>query len=126
MFTTLRFLSCLFLLSACTLNANSLVSPLPLTNKTTPKTVLLLAHRWTSKALLLDLHVDGSFEGRSGSSEDLYGLWEVDKHRKTLLLQNDPMDEEVFQRQYTIVEVSFDRLRLKDAAGKFFALSLVE
>lgn len=126
MFTTLRFLSCLFLLCTFTLNANNLVFSLSLANKTAPKTVLLLAHRWTSKTLLLDLHVDGSFEGRFGSNEELYGLWEVDKQRKTLLLQNDPIDEEVFQRQYTIVEVSFDRLRLKDASGKFFALSLVE
>lgn len=91
-----------------------------------PSTVLLLAHHWKSKALSLDLKVDGSFEGRLGDGETWYGLWEMKADRKTLLLVNDPMDEEEFQKQYEVVEVSFDRLRLKDNTGKIIALYLVE
>lgn len=90
------------------------------------KTVLLLAHKWESKTLLLDLDVDGSFEGRLASGSEFYGLWEMKSDRKTLLLYNDPLDEEEFQYQYEVVEVSFDKLRLRKPDGKAIALYLAE
>ncbi|MGH1337015.1 MAG: hypothetical protein ACRBFS_12895 [Aureispira sp.] len=126
MFTVLRLFS-YFLLSTSIPTTTSIVDFLPpVVEHSVSKTVLLLAHHWTSKALMLDLNVDGSFEGRLSSGEELYGLWEVHSNRKTLLLQNDPLDEEEFQQQYTIVEVSFDRLRLKDTAGKTVTLYMAE
>lgn len=93
---------------------------------TSPKTVLLLAHKWESKTLLLDLDVDGSFEGRLASGAEFYGLWEMKSDRKTLFLYNDPLDEEEFQYQYEVIEVSFDKLRLRKPSGKAIALYLVE
>lgn len=91
-----------------------------------PQTVLMLAHRWECKALLLDLKVDGNFEGRFGQESGYYGLWNLEKDRKTLTLQHDPLDEEEFKYQYEVVQISFDTLRLKNKAGKIITLYLKE
>ncbi len=123
-FRVLFFL--LFLSNAASVAASAAL-PLPTTLYSAPSTVLLLAHRWEAKSIYLDLDVNGTFEGRLADGAALYGLWEMKSDRKTLLLTNDPMDEEEFEKRYQVVDVSFDQLRLKDTtSGKTTTLYLAE
>jgi hypothetical protein len=120
------FLSLLLFFFLC---SNAMAGPpkaAPATTVAAPSTVLLLAHRWEAKSTVLDLNIDGTFEGRLPNGAELYGLWEMKQDRKTLVLVNDPTDEEEFEVRYQVLEVSFDQLRLKDEQGETTTLYLSE
>lgn len=121
--------SILTLLMFCTSNtleASSILIP-----KQTPlliqeDTYLLLAHKWESGKVFLDLNINGSFEGDINGQSDLYGNWEIVNDQKTLILTNSPEDEEEFRFEYTLSNVSFDSITLVDKKGKSIVLEIAD
>lgn len=79
-------------------------------------TFLLLAQPWTSDSIFLDLKINGQFEGRI-YSVDVQGRWDVQDNQNTLLLSNDPIDEEEFEWRFTISDISYFKLELIDKEG---------
>lgn len=89
-------------------------------------TYLLLAHKWESGKVYLDLNINGSFEGEINGQSDLYGNWEIVNNQKTLILTNSPEDEEEFRYEYTLSSVSFDSITLVDKKGKTIVLEIAD
>lgn len=89
-------------------------------------TYLLLAHKWESGKIFLDLNINGSFEGDINDQTDLYGNWEITKDQKTLILTNSPEDEDEFKFEYTLSDVSFDSITLIDEKGKSIVLQIAD
>lgn len=89
-------------------------------------TYLLLAHKWESGKIFLDLSINGSFEGDIDGQNDLYGNWEITNNQKTLILTNSPEDEEEFKLEYTLSSVSFDSITLVNRKGKSIVLQVAD
>lgn len=89
-------------------------------------TYLLLAHKWESGKIFLDLNINGSFEGDINGQNDLYGNWEIINNQKTLILTNSPEDEDEFRFEYTLLHVSFDSITLVDKKGKKIILEVAD
>ena len=89
-------------------------------------TYLLLAHKWESGKVFLDLNINGSFEGDIDGQNDLYGNWEITNNQKTLTLTNSPEDEEEFNLEYTLSDVSFSSITLVDKKGKTIVLEIAD
>jgi hypothetical protein len=89
-------------------------------------TYLLLAHKWESGKVFLDLNINGSFEGDINGQDDLYGNWEIINDQKTLILTNSPEDEEEFRFEYTLSDVSFSSITLVDKKGKTIVLEIAD
>ena len=88
-------------------------------------TYLLLAHKWESGKIFLDLSINGTFEGDINNQNDLYGNWEI-IDQKTLILTNSPEDEEEFKFEYKLSNVSFDSITLVDKKGKTIVLEIAD
>lgn len=89
-------------------------------------TYLLLAHKWESGKVFLDLNINGSFEGDINGQSDLYGNWEIVNDQKTLILTNSREDEDEFRFEYTLLQVSFDSMTLVDKKGKTIVLEIAD
>lgn len=89
------------------------------------ETYLLIAHKWKSDNFFLDLQINGTFEGTIKGKE-FFGNWEVLKEHTVLHLSNDPIEEDEFDFQYKLSNVSFNQLDLIDAAGKTESLQLTD
>ncbi|WMX14940.1 MULTISPECIES: hypothetical protein [unclassified Aureispira] len=89
-------------------------------------TYLLLAHKWVSGTIFLDLNINGSFEGTVNNQTDLYGNWEISNNQKTLTLTNSPEDEDEFKLEYTLSNISFDSITLIDKKGKTIVLEIAD
>ena len=89
-------------------------------------TYLLLAHKWESEKVFLDLNINGSFEGDINGQSDLYGTWEIVNDQKTLILTNSREEEDEFRFEYTLLEVSFDSITLVDKKGKNIVLEIAD
>lgn len=85
-------------------------------------TYLLLANKWESGKIYLDLTINGTFEGNIDGNNSIYGNWEITNNQKTLILVNDPIDEEEFKIEYTLSDVSFGSIKLTNKEGKTFIL----
>lgn len=84
-------------------------------------TFLLLAHKWKSDNLVLDLKINGQFEGRI-NDEPIQGFWDVVDDQNVLQLSNDPIDEFVFKIEYSISAIGYNSLELIDYEGEEFSL----
>lgn len=89
-------------------------------------TYLLLAHKWESGKIFLDLNINGTFEGDINGQSDLYGNWEIVNDQKTLILTNSPEDEEEFKFEYKLSDVSFSSITLVDKKGKIIVLEIAD
>lgn len=121
--------SILTLLMFCTSNtleASSILIPKQAPLLIQEDTYLLLAHKWESGKVFLDLNINGSFEGDINGQSDLYGNWEIVNDQKTLILTNSPEDEEEFRFEYTLSNVSFDSITLVDKKGKSIVLEIAD
>lgn len=90
------------------------------------ETYLLLAHKWESGKIYLDLSINGSFEGNIDGKTDVYGNWEITNNEGTLILTNDPIDEDEFKIEFTLSDVSFDSIKLVDKQGKSIILTIAD
>jgi hypothetical protein len=109
--------------------AFSINSNLPQQEATLPAqedTYLLLAHKWESGKVFLDLNINGSFEGDIDGQSDLYGNWEITKDQKRLILTNNPEDEDEFKLEYTLSDVSFDSITLVNKKGQTIVLEVAD
>lgn len=126
------FFSILMLFILCTSkNVEASSTTLTLPKQQTPlfiqeDTYLLLAHKWESGKVFLDLNINGSFEGEIDGQSDLYGNWEITNNQKTLILTNSPEDEDEFKLEYTLSDVSFDSITLIDKKGKRIVLQIAD
>lgn len=121
--------SILTLLMFCasnTLEASSILIPRQTPLLIQEDTYLLLAHKWESGKVFLDLNINGSFEGDINGQSDLYGNWEIVNDQKTLILINSPEDEDEFRFEYTLSDVSFDSITLVDKKGKSIVLEIAD
>jgi hypothetical protein len=89
-------------------------------------TYLLLAHKWESGKVFLDLNINGSFEGDINGQSDLYGNWEIVNDQKTLILTNSREDEDEYRFEYTLLHVSFDSITLVDKKGNNIVLEIAD
>ena len=89
-------------------------------------TYLLLAHKWESGAVFLDLKINGTFEAALDGKNIIYGNWEVSSNQESLILVNDPSDEELFSIEYTLSDVSFHAIKIIDSQGKEMFFVAVE
>jgi len=87
-------------------------------------TFLLLAHKWKSDNLILDLKINGQFEGRINNAP-IQGFWDVVDDQNVLQLSNDPIDEFVFKIEYSISAIGYNSLELIDYGGEEFSLQTV-
>jgi hypothetical protein len=123
------FFSVLMLFILCTSNSIKASSTLPEEQVfllAQEDTYLLLAHKWESGKVFLDLNINGSFEGDINGQNDLYGNWEIVNDQKTLILTNSPEDEEEFRFEYTLLHVSFDSITLVDKKGENIILEIAD
>jgi len=123
------FFSVLMLFILCTSNSIKASSILPEEQATLlaqEDTYLLLANKWESGKIFLDLKINGSFEGDINDQNDLYGNWEIINNQKTLILTNSPEDEDEFRFEYTLLHVSFDSITLVDKNGKNIILEVAD
>ena len=84
----------------------------------------LLAHKWESDNVYLDLKINGTFEAKFDNKTLLYGNWEITPNQETLRLSNDPTDEDTFRLEYTLSEVSYHIIKFIDEQGKEFFLQI--
>ncbi|MCH2022177.1 MAG: hypothetical protein MK207_06810 [Saprospiraceae bacterium] len=89
-------------------------------------TYLLLAHKWESGALFLDLKLNGTFEASLDGNDVIYGNWELRSNQEVLVLLNDPVDEDVFSIEFTLSDVSFHSIKVINSDGKEFFFVAVE
>lgn len=89
-------------------------------------TYLLLAHKWESGKVSLDLNINGSFEGDISGESGLYGNWEIINDQKVLILTNSPEDEDEFRFEYKLLDVSFGSITLLDKKGKSIVLEIAD
>jgi hypothetical protein len=87
------------------------------------KTFILLAHPWQSEHLTLNLKINSQFEG-VWQGKSIRGFWNIVDNQNKLQLINDPIDEAVFDIEYTIAELSYFSLTLIDYEGQKFSLTL--
>jgi hypothetical protein len=85
--------------------------------------MFLLVRKWVveSGSAYVELKIDGSFEGNLNTESVVYGKWELSEDQKTLKLKSNEGEEgkgRTFQAIYTVAEMSFDTLKLKDEKGK--------
>ncbi len=85
---------------SCFANGASQTEPCPKTHSSEPDTYLLLAHKWECGAVFLDLKINGTFEAALDGKNIIYGNWEVSSNQESLILVNDPSDEELFTIEY--------------------------
>lgn len=90
------------------------------------ETYLLLAHKWESGKIYLDLNINGSFEGNIDGKNNVYGNWEITNNERTLVLTNEPIDEDEFKIEYILSDVSFDSIKLVDKQGKTTILTIAD
>lgn len=93
--------------------------------------VFLLVRKWISEtgAAFVELKIDGSFEGNLTTENIVYGKWVLSEDQKTLKLKGNEGEEgkgKNFQAVYTVAEMSFDKLKLKDEKGKEFLFNAVK
>lgn len=100
--------------------------PVPIPTLEAPTTFIMLAHRWEAREGYLDLKLDGTFEGSLDGETIYYGLWTLEDDEKTMLLINDPMDEEEFNWHFAVIELSFDALHLRLDKDHTWALHLAD
>lgn len=91
----------------------------------------LLVQKWQdeSGAIFLDLKIDGTFEGKINDTELIYGAWEITEDQKTLKLNSNKSGEgkgSGFNAVYSIVEMSFESMKVKDAKGKELSFSALK
>lgn len=108
------------------LSINEILPQAPTDLPAEEDTYLLLAHKWESGKIFLDLSINGSFEGDIDGQNDLYGNWEITNNQKTLILTNSPEDEEEFKLEYTLSSVSFDSITLVNRKGKSIVLQVAD
>lgn len=123
------FFSVLMLFILCTsssIKASSILPEEQVSLLAQEDTYLLLAHKWESGKMFLDLNINGSFEGDINGQNDLYGNWEIINNQKTLILTNSPEDEDEFRFEYTLLHVSFDSITLVDKKGKKIILEVAD
>lgn len=85
--------------------------------------MFLLVRKWIveSGSAYVELKVDGSFEGNLNTESLVYGKWVLSEDQKTLKLKGNEGEEgkgRNFQAVYTVVDMSYDKLKLKDEKGK--------
>jgi len=84
--------------------------------------MFLLVRKWVNEAgsAFVELKIDGSFEGNLTTENIVYGKWELSEDQKTLKLKGNEGEEgkgRNFQAIYTVAEMSFDKLKLRDEKG---------
>lgn len=82
----------------------------------------LLVRRWENLETntYLDLKIDGSFEGVLEKEELVFGVWGISENQETLRLSGDQGQEgkgKVFKALYSVLEMSFEKIRIKNEAG---------
>jgi hypothetical protein len=85
-----------------------------------------LAHKWQSGAVFLDLKINGTFEAALDGKNIIYGNWELSSNQETLVLINDPTDEDLFSIEFTLSDVSFHTIKIIDSHGKEILLTAEE
>lgn len=90
--------------------------------------LFLLARKWVTEnaSVFIELKIDGSFEGNISTENLVSGTWELSEDQKILKLKGSEGEEgkgRVFKGNYTVVEMSFDALKLKDEKGKMYSLT---
>lgn len=84
---------------------------------------ILLAHPWQSEHTTLDLKINSQFEG-VWQGKVIRGFWDIVDNQNKLQLINDPIDEAVFDIEYTIAELDYFSLEFIDYEGRKFSLKL--
>lgn len=82
----------------------------------------LLVRKWENAQndTYLDLKHDSSFEGVLQNEEMVFGTWSISQDQKTLKLNGNQGQEgkgKVFQASYSIIEMSFDNMKVKNEEG---------
>ena len=103
--------------ASCFASGPSQTEPCPNTYSSELDTYLLLAHKWESGAVFLDLKINGTFEAALDGENIIYGNWEVSSNQESLILVNDPSDEDLFSIEYTLSDVSFHSIKIIDSQG---------
>jgi hypothetical protein len=91
---------------------------------------LVFARKWKNEAttFIMDFRIDGSFVGEV-EGLPLNGKWSISEDQKTLELRKDETVEgkgDDFNRDYTILSSSPEKIKLLDEAGVEWTLMSVE
>lgn len=84
--------------------------------------MFLLVRKWINEvgSTFVELKIDGSFEGNLTTEAIVYGKWDLSEDQKTLKLKGNEGEEgkgKNYQAVYTVAEMSYDKLKLKDEKG---------
>lgn len=86
---------------------------------------LSLARKWQNETgeILIDLKIDGSFEGNFDSENIIVGMWSVSEDQKVISLKENKTSDGKggnLNVSYTILDMSNNNMKVVDQDGKEF------